>query len=62
MIDIKAVHLIAIAIGFTVFPLLGVIYFHTNGLIGGFAIGLVIAMIVSSIAKPEENKGEKKGS
>jgi len=40
-----------VIIGFTVFPLLGVIYFQTNGLIGGFAIGLVIALVVSSLKK-----------
>jgi len=40
-----------VIIGFTVFPLLGVIYFQTNGLIGGFAIGLIIALVVSSLKK-----------
>ncbi len=49
---IKTGHIIAVAIGFTVFPLLGVVYYHTAGLIGGFAIGLVIAAVVSMIAKP----------
>ena len=43
--------LVLVIIGFTVFPLLGVLYFHTNGLIGGFAIGLVIALVVSMFKK-----------
>jgi hypothetical protein len=38
-------------IGFTVFPLIGVIYFNTTGLLGGFGIGLVIALIVSMLKK-----------
>jgi hypothetical protein len=40
-----------VIIGFTVFPLLGVMYFQTNGLIGGFAVGLVIALVVSMFKK-----------
>jgi len=43
--------LILVVIGFTVFPLLGVIYYQTNGLIGGFVIGLVIALIASMFKK-----------
>jgi hypothetical protein len=43
-------------IGFTVFPLLGVIFFQTNGLIGGFGIGLVIALIVSSLKKEDKKE------
>ena len=42
---------ILIIIGFTVFPLLGVLNYGTNGLIGGFVIGLVIALIVSMFKK-----------
>ncbi len=43
--------LILVVIGFTVFPLLGVLNYGTNGLIGGFAIGLVIALVVSMFKK-----------
>jgi len=46
--------LILLVIGFTVFPLIGVINFQTNGLIGGFAIGMVIALVVSSLKKDHE--------
>jgi high-affinity Fe2+/Pb2+ permease len=46
--------LILVVIGFTVFPLLGVINFQTNGLIGGFGIGLVIALVVSMLKKEEK--------
>ncbi|MGM0688919.1 MAG: hypothetical protein ACQESO_04980 [Bacillota bacterium] len=45
--------MIFVVIGFTVFPLIGVIYFGTNGLIGGFGIGLVIALIVSMLKQEE---------
>ncbi len=43
--------LILVVIGFTVFPLLGVLNYGTNGLIGGFAVGLVIALVVSMFKK-----------
>lgn len=42
-----------VIIGFTVFPLVGVIIYGTNGLIGGFGIGLVIALIVSMLKQEE---------
>jgi len=48
---LKILPLILVVIGFTVFPLLGVLYFHTNGLIGGFGVGLVIALVVSMFKK-----------
>jgi hypothetical protein len=48
---IKLLPLIIVIIGFTVFPLLGVLLYHTNGLIGGFVIGLVIALVVSMFKK-----------
>jgi hypothetical protein len=38
-------------IGFTVIPLIGVLNFGTTGLLGGFGIGLVIALIVSMLKK-----------
>jgi hypothetical protein len=48
---LKIIPLLLVVIGFTVFPLLGVLYFQTNGLLGGFGIGLVIALIVSFLKK-----------
>jgi hypothetical protein len=48
---LKILPLLLIVIGFTVFPLLGVLYFQTNGLLGGFGIGLAIALIVSFFKK-----------
>jgi len=43
--------LILVVIGFTVSPLVDVINFQINGLIGGFGIGLVIILAVSMFKK-----------
>ncbi len=41
-------------ISFMIFPLLGVIFYQTNGLIGGFIVGCVSALIAGSLIKSKD--------
>ncbi len=62
MIAIKAVHIVALAIGLLVPPLLGLVLFSMNGLLAGFVVSIVIAVIVSTIHESNDNKDKQNQS